>query len=230
MYCIKCGVNLCDTEEKCPLCGTVVYHGGIEREKAEPFYPEDKRPKAKNGRVALGGIILILFFIPTLLTFLSDLLGNGKLEWFGLALGGIALFYIIFALPLWFKKPNPVIFVPAGFVAGIIYLLYICLFVRGNWFLSFAFPASGALLLIVSAAVTLFHYIKKGRLYILGGFFILLGGFTLLLEFLLYKAFSVGFVGWSVYPLASLVLLGGLLIYLGINKSAREILKRKLFF
>ena len=26
MYCIKCGVKLADTEKKCPLCGTVVYH------------------------------------------------------------------------------------------------------------------------------------------------------------------------------------------------------------
>jgi len=34
--------------------------------------------------------------------------------------------------------------------------------------------------------------------------------------------FSMAFTGWSVYPLIALSLLGGLLIFLAINKSARE--------
>ena len=39
MYCVKCGVELADTENKCPLCGTSVYHPDIVRDKAEPTYP-----------------------------------------------------------------------------------------------------------------------------------------------------------------------------------------------
>jgi hypothetical protein len=38
------------------------------------------------------------------------------------------------------------------------------------------------------------------------------------------------FSGWSVYTLIVLVLLGGTLIFLGINKTARERMERRFFF
>ena len=138
--------------------------------------------------------------------------------------------YVAFALPLWFKKPNPVIFVPCTFVAIGLYLLYINLATGGNWFMHFAFPIVGGMGLILCAVVTLLYYIRRGRLYILGGAFMALGVFVMLIEFLMGITFHLQFVGWSIYPLVVLVLLGGLLIYFAINDSAREIMERKLFF
>lgn len=60
-------------------------------------------------------------------------------------MGGILLFYIAAILPLWFRNPNPVIFVPCSFVAAGAYILYIDLSIQGGWFLSFAFPVVGFL-------------------------------------------------------------------------------------
>ena len=57
-----------------------------------------------------------------------------------------------------------------------------------------------------------------------------LGAFMLLMEFLMGVTFQLPFIGWSIYPLCVLMLFGGLLIYLAINRSAREIIERKLFF
>ncbi len=73
-------------------------------------------------------------------------------------------------------------------------------------------------------------YINKGRLYIFGGAFMALGGFMLLMEYLMDLTFGIGFTGWSVYPLAVMVLFGRLLFYLAINTSAREMMERKFFF
>jgi len=84
--------------------------------------------------------------------------------------------------------------------------------------------------LITCAVVTLMYYLRRGRLYILGGALTALGAFMLLIEFLLGLTFGLPFVGWSIYPLAALVLLGGLLLYFAINQSARETMERKLFF
>ena len=42
MYCIKCGVELKDSEEKCPLCGTVVFHPDMKRPDGEKPYPAEK--------------------------------------------------------------------------------------------------------------------------------------------------------------------------------------------
>ena len=56
-----------------------------------------------------------------------------------------------------------------------------------------------------------------------------LGAVALMVELLIVKAFLIGFIGWSVYPLVVLALFGGLLIYLGINSRAREVIERKFF-
>ena len=230
MYCINCGVKLAEGTKKCPLCDMTVYHPEFLQTDARPLYPAEKIPKTKPRSKAFNGAVLILFFIPLLISLISDLQGDMTLDWFGFVAGGLTLGYITIALPLWFRSANPVIFVPCDFAAATLFLLYINIVTHGDWFLSFAFPLMGAACIIVSAAITLLRYLRKGRLYIFGGAFILIGGFILLTEFLLDLTFNISFIGWSIYPLVVLFLLGGMMIYLAINTSAREIMERKLFF
>ena len=230
MYCINCGVTLADTEKRCPLCGTDPQNPNVERKEVCPLYPKDRCPGFRPKTGAINGSVLVSFLLPMLITFLVDWQADGQLNWFGYVAGGLLLGYVVFALPLWFRKPNPVIFVPCGFAAAGLYLLYIDLAVKGKWFLSFAFPITGVIALIVCTVVALLRYLRRGRLYIFGGAAIALGGMMPLMEYLLTFTFDLAFVGWSFYPLAVLTLLGGLLIYLAIDRSAREVMERKLFF
>lgn len=230
MYCINCGVRLADSEKACPLCGTVVYHPDIKQKEVMPLYPKNRRPAVKPSSKVLSGAMIILFLIPLLISFLSDYRYNGKLDWFGYVAGAFLVAYTVAALPFWFRKPNPVILVPCDFGVILLYLLYINLKTGGNWFLSFAFPVAGGIGLITCTVITLWHYLKRGKLYIVGGTFMAFGVFMLLLEFLLEVTFSIAFIGWSVYPMIVLVLFGGFLIYLAIHHSVREIMERKLFF
>lgn len=230
MYCIKCGVKLGDAETKCPLCNTRVYHPDLPHPEGKPLYPTNRLPKVSAGSKALNGAVIILFFIPLIVCLFADLYPDGNLGWFGYVAGALFVAYTAIALPLWFRRPNPVIFVPCTFAATGLYLLYISLATGGKWYLTFALPVTGGLCLITTAMVTLLRYVPKGRLYIIGGALIALGAFALLIELLLGVSFGIGFTGWSIYPLIVLVLLGGLLIYFGINRSAREIMERKLFF
>lgn len=230
MYCIKCGVKLADTENKCPLCNTAVYHPDIDRKEAPPLYPSGRMPKSPSRSKILCGAIIILFLFPAVVCFLADFQINHMINWSGYVLGALIIGYVAFALPMWFKKPNPVIFTPCTFAAIILYLWYINFATGGKWFLSFAFPITGGLCLIVCALVTLLYYLRRGRLYVFGGFSMLMGGLILLIEVLLDLTFSLNFIGWSFYPLAVLFLVGALLIYLAINRSARAAFERKLFF
>lgn len=230
MYCIKCGVRLADTEKRCPLCDTIVCHPDFGHTETQPLYPSGRMPRVGSGSRALNGAVIILFFIPLIVCFAADLLLDGVLGWFGYVAGALVLAYVAFALPMWFKKPNPVIFVPCSFVAAGLYLLYINLVTAGGWFLTFAFPVTAGLCIITCAVVTLLHYLRRGKLYIIGGAFIALGAFMLLIEFLMGITFELKFIGWSIYPLAVLAVFGCLLIYLAINSTARETMERKLFF
>lgn len=229
MYCIKCGVKLADTEEKCPLCNTAPGETDIRREPARALYPQNRYPEVSVRPGAVNGTILILFLIPLLVLFFVDLQTKGSLDWFWYVAGALVLAYIVVALPIWFHKPNPVIFVPCDFAAAALYLLLIQLLTGGNWFLSFALPVTGSVGLIVTTVVVLLRYLRKGRLYIFGGAMIAMGAVMLLVEGLLSVTFQVAFVLWSVYPLIVLALLGGLLIFLAINGAAREKMERKFF-
>ncbi len=230
MYCIKCGVKLGEAEQCCPLCNTIVCHPDFKPEVQQGLYPPKKLPEVHSGRAVVNGAILILFLVPLAVCFFSDLHINRTLDWFGYVAGALCLTYICLVLSHWFRKPNPVIFVPCAFVAAGLYLLYVNHATGGNWYGSFALPVLGGLCFLTCAVVTLARYVKRGRLYIFGGAFMALGLFTYVIERLLCKTFSVKFIGWCFYPLGTLLILGGLLIYLAINRSACEVIRRKLFF
>lgn len=230
MYCVNCGVKLADTEEKCPLCNTAPGEPLTRREPARALYPKNRYPEVTVKPSAVNSTSLVLFLIPLLVTFFVDLQTGQKLDWFWYVAGALVLAYVVLALPIWFRKPNPVIFVPCDFAASALYLLLINLLTGGKWFLSLALPVTVSTGLIVTTVVVLLRYLRKGRLYIFGSAIIAMGTVMLLVEWLLSVTFHIAFVGWSVYPLIVFVLLGGLLIFLAINSSARERMERKFFF
>ena len=230
MYCVKCGVELADSEKKCPLCGTPVFHPDIERKPAEPPFPPDRRHAENVSRVGILFVLTVLFVLPAAICLLCDWRINGGIVWSGYAAGGIALLYILVLLPMWFRHPNPVIFVPVDFAAIGLYLLYIDLATGGHWFLSFAFPVTGAIGVLVTAVVALTRYLHAGYLYIYGGGLILGGALAMLIEFLLNLTFQVHETFfWSFYPLVAGVLLGLMLIVIAVCKPLRESLRKKFF-
>ena len=154
MYCVKCGVELADSEKKCPLCGTPVFHPDIPRTLSEPPFPPDKRIRPEDvNRSGILFVLTIAALLPALLCLLCDWRINGTLVWSGYAAGAIGLLYIVILLPMWFRRPNPVIFVPVDFAAVGLYLLYINFATGGHWFLSFAFPVTGAIGLLILSLI-----------------------------------------------------------------------------
>ena len=81
MYCIKCGVELADSEKCCPLCGTVPFHPDIPREEGKPLYPPERYPRYPVSRVGVLGVVSILLLIPALviclIMFAFNFVGDG---------------------------------------------------------------------------------------------------------------------------------------------------------
>lgn len=230
MYCVKCGVELADSEKQCPLCGTAVFHPEMPRPTGEKPYPTDQRPPEKVSPYGVLFVVTMLFALSMVITFLCDWQINGGVTWCGYAMGALLTGYVLLVLPFWFRHPNPVIFVPAGFVAIGLYLLYIDLATGGHWFLSFAFPVTGGAMLITTTVVTLTRYLRRGRLYIYGGALLATGAFMLLIEFLLNVTFGLHrtFV-WAFYPLTVLAMLGVMLLVIAVCRPLRESLHRRFF-
>ena len=163
MYCINCGAKLSDGQTVCPLCETPVYHPDFII-KEESTYPKIPFKSEEFNRKGLMFVITMIFLVPLILPILLELDWHADVSWSGYTSGGTLIFYTAFVMPFWFKRPNPVIFVPATFALTIGLLLFICLKNDGNWFMSFAFPVVGALGVIVTALTAILYYVKKGCL------------------------------------------------------------------
>ncbi|MDO5400337.1 MAG: DUF6320 domain-containing protein [Eubacteriales bacterium] len=230
MYCIQCGVKLADSERVCPLCGTVVFHPQLTQPQGEPLYPADRRPSPQVNPIGAQFVVTVVFLLPMLITLLCDLQLNRGVTWSGYVVGALLLSYVILVLPGWFLHPNPVVFVPIDFGAVMLYLLYIDLATGGGWFLSFAFPVTGGIMVITTTVVTLLRYLRRGKLYVFGGASIATGAFMLLVEYLANLTFHTPRASlWSLYPLTVLGLLGIMLLTIAICRPMRESLERKFF-
>ena len=231
MYCIKCGVELADSERICPLCGLKVYHPELDLPKNIEYpYPKFERTNEQVTRFGLMMVLTLISFLPIILTLICNISISGMITWSSFVIGGILTFYLIFLLPMWFKRPNPVIFVPIDFGIVALLLLYIALLTSGNWFLPFGLPIVLGLGIIVTTVVTLIRYLKRGILYIIGGAIIALGAFTVLIDHLVNVTFNTGRgIFWSWYPLTVLTVLGLIIIFIAICKPLKETIKRKFF-
>ena len=203
MYCIKCGVELADSEKNCPLCGLKVYHPELEKpSNIEYPYPKFERINEKVSRFGIMLILTAIFLLPLILTLICDLSINHSVTWSGYVIGGVVLLYVLTVLPRWFRNPNAVVFVPVDFATIALFVLYIALINNGGWFLPFALPVIAVFGLISTAVTTLIKYVPKGILYIIGGALIATGGTTVLIDHLVNIVFNTGRgIFWSLYPL-----------------------------
>ena len=98
MYCVKCGVELADSEAKCPLCQTPVYLPGYEPSEDRP-YPKFDKPEPVNPR-GIYFIISFICIIAAVISFVCDLNLGAGVSWSGYVIGGILLFLTGIALQL----------------------------------------------------------------------------------------------------------------------------------
>lgn len=230
MYCVKCGVELADSEKKCPLCGTKVYYPGIEAENPEKPYPPFEISNENVNPAGLLFVVTAFFVIAEIICLLCDFNVYYEITWSGFVMGAIGLSYLLFVFPFWFKKFHPAIFIPVDFSAIALYVLYINIKTGGHWFLPFALPVIASICIIVSSVVILCRYLRKGYLYIFSGAFFANACFSVLLEVLINNVFNVrSKLVWSIYPCAAFFILGIMLLVIAIVKPLRESLRKKFF-
>ena len=197
-----------------------------------PTSMEMKEDTMRSARKSASRVIAltVLCLVASLVTLIVCMKLYGELRWGGYVILGIALFYVVAALPRWFRHPLGEVFVPVDHGAAALYLLYICLKTGGHWYLSFALPVILFSCLLSTAMVCLLKYLKKGRCFIFGGFLLLLGGFTVLVEFFEHISFGTQMFRWSLYSLSCLAIAGIFLLLAGMIPTLRHVLEKNFFF
>lgn len=228
MYCVKCGVRLSDGTEKCPLCATPVWNP--DGKEGVPSYPPTYPVKAKGRhKHALLFLITLFCMVASAIVYIVCNDYYKDMSLLGIIDLGILLVYILFVLPFWFRKPNPVIFLPIDHAAAAGYLLFLCVRTGGKWFLPFAGPILLMSMILTAAFAALMRYVRGGRYYIFGGLFFLLGGAFLLIEGLAHISFDTGFPVWSPYAAGISCIIAIILILAAIIRPMREFFNRMFF-
>ncbi len=229
MYCVKCGVRLDDSLDRCPLCGTPVWRPEETCAEAERkfsrFYPERRR----NERLAATAFLTALLAVAAVVSLQICLKAYGNVAWAGYAMLAIALFYIVVVMPGWFRRPNALMLIAIDHAALAGYLLFISARTGGHWFLSFAFPIVGFSCLLMYGETALLKYCKHGRLFIVGGGIVVAGGFSMLVELFQCITFGTQMFTWSLYVASACLAFGMFLILSGMIRPLREYLERRFF-
>ncbi len=113
-YCVKCGVELTDSANACPLCSTpVMLPESILRDKtegrADALYPDRLQHSRKPRLNLVTGkpVVLLATFllaIPFLITFLVDVKGNGRITWSFYPMMSLVLLWLMLAYPALLRR------------------------------------------------------------------------------------------------------------------------------
>ncbi len=135
MYCVNCGVELHDQEEKCPLCGTPVYRpDSVPPPSAEKLYSDRiARSSIRVNRVKYTRTTGFVMIVLAALVAIVNLCVSGNLSWAKYALISIAELWLCMVVPVKFAKKMPV-----GRIALILALATCAYLLLLDWFIGFS--------------------------------------------------------------------------------------------
>jgi hypothetical protein len=232
-YCVNCGVELAKSEQACPLCGVEVFN------PKAPFPDNSERPYPRHVETlmkrfdrkyfaTLAGLALI---IPIVVTVIWNMLTSGGITWSAYVTGAIALLYIFFAFPFYFKKFHAVAFISADCAAVLLYMFFIESVNGGSWFLGTGLPVSVAASIYIISLVFLFTKKKPVKLLVrLALAFIVSGVLIFCIELILSLNTGVLSLKWSFYAFVPLVVLSLITLVLEHRRNLKEEIKRRLFY
>ncbi len=168
--CIKCGVNIVDQTDVCPLCHCVVEAG--EEEQAAGRYP-DIRLKGRKLEL-IGRIVLFLSIVLGVLSVIINLKYQTDIWWSAIVVGGLAYVLIIMFFMIENQHAGYRSKVIIGMACGIAYLVLIdrVLGFR-RWSLNYGVPAV-LLIFDIMIIVVMFVNIRNWQSYLLFQIFMIL--------------------------------------------------------
>ena len=232
-YCVNCGVKLAASEEKCPLCNTVVINpnetGQDKKEGAYSHRFEDYSVRKINVKY-LVQIILSIIGIGVLVQTLCDFLISFGISWSLYAIGAFGLL-VCFVLPLLVKIKSPYIAAMIDLVALALYIFMIAIMTDGElWYYEFYLPLH-LLSSIYVWCMVIFLRKKRRNYFRAGGASLLFVCLLLILVELLLDIYIVGkiYLIWSLCCAPLLIAIAVLLLIIAARPKLREEMSRRLY-
>ena len=168
-YCSRCGVEVAEYIEECPLCQTPIQNLEVNGEKKKGKFPlsyikEAQQGISKKQKIYLTwGIISLLLFIPICVILAIRFLYSDFFTWEGYTLVPLGAGWIYFSLLLFFIKRIKIIII--GFYINSNVFLFFIDVLNGdiNWYLTIGLPILTIFsLLLVFLIIVIFRVKRKG--------------------------------------------------------------------
>ena len=233
-YCVHCGVKLGESEQRCPLCNTVVLDPAQPRDPDAPrpypkHTPEQEIRRSKRFLMLLCGLLLLL---PAVLCLLVDLLAGSGLTWSIYSSGALALLFLAAAVPILLPRHRVYASLAIDFIGLSGYLKMVeTVSHSGNWFWPIVFPSLFLATVMLAHLVIAYRKKKLNKLTVLGMLLLDIALECVAVEMLccLHVGLPLQF-HWAAYVAAPCIFLCLALFYINSNRALREELRRRVHY
>ena len=232
-YCVNCGVKLAASEEKCPLCNTVVMNPNDTGEPSKDSVYSHRYEEYQGRKINLKyltQIILVIIGIGVIVQTLCDFLLSFNISWSLYGIGAFGLL-VCFALPILTKVKSPYIATMIDVVALALYIYMIAFMTHGElWYFEFYLPLH-LLTCIYVFCMVIFLRKKRRNYFRAGGVSLLFVCLLLILIELLLDIFIVGkiYLIWSLCCAPPFVAIAILLLVIAAKPKLREEMSKRLY-
>ena len=236
-YCSKCGVEVDQGVEKCPLCQLPI--NGMEEGAAPPQkYPDvpvehPKRPPmtTTQKRVRAWEIVGATLLIPFLIVVFTDLIVNETVSWARFPMIALLLAWMLATFPLLFAR-RPLVII-SGEVLSVLIFLVLVDYLHDwviDWFYKLALPNLAVLILIASAVTIISTQAKRKGVNIAAYILFGIGALNLGLDLIIMSSLAGTItMKWSLFVLVPCFIIGGFLLYLHFRfKNLNQDIKERL--
>ncbi|NPE08626.1 MAG: zinc ribbon domain-containing protein [Asgard group archaeon] len=236
-FCSRCGVEVEPHKTKCPLCGTSIQQTDEEPTDYVKKYPDEPAVKTekigrttKQKRIFAWEVVSVTLLIPLLITLFIDLIVTKTVTWSLYPISSLILAWFVISAPLLFPNILPLLYIGETLPPAI-FLLVIDKIEDGqiNWFLQVGLPIEAVVAVIAALVIIGSIKIKNKGLNIAAFILFGTGLICLGIDFIVTSYIRGSFgVSWSLYVLASTIVIGGFLLYIHYRLMKNTKLQRKL--
>ena len=221
-YCVNCGVELAESEKKCPLCSIPVYvpnQNGLKKFKT-PYPAREEYFSNKRERRFTSLILTLCFSFPALICFLVDLIYSSNLWWSFFVVGAMVILWVFTVPPLIIENLNLFVCIALDSVAVILYLYLVEYLTKGDWFFWLGLPLALTLTILIIICGILVFYRYVWGFYVGALLSVAVGIFVAVLESVI-SNYHFGHMSFNASLIVGIVMFFSALFFLSIGRRQK---------
>lgn len=230
-YCVNCGVELADSEKRCPLCDTLVINRTNPwKEPKEKPYPEEFERMRSIDKKSAAVISALVALIPTLICIITDILVSSGISWSLYVFGAFASIYVYVVVPFLMGSERIYFSIGICFIATSVYIALISgLSGDFSWYPTIGLPLTISAFFGVLLSTFIIRAVSIPKLYRGACLFILVGLLCIGVEIIINRFLNLNRISWSLLVLIPCVIFALIMVVCEKVQKLKDELSKKFY-